>query len=100
VVGVIKELAMYALIYNLVRLVMREASRRQNVPLERISFIDAVRWLAEAAYGAVELTLRVVPERPGRGEPRAVKRRPKQYRRLTQPRRTLRDDESNPTLAA
>lgn len=100
VIGVLKELAMYTLIYNLVRLVMREASRRQNAPVERISFIDAVRWLAEAVYGAGELKLRVVPERPGRDEPRATKRRPKQYRRLTQPRRTLRDDVSHPTLAA
>ena len=98
VAGVAKELAMYAVVYNLVRLVMQEASRRQQVPIERISFIDAVRWLAEAVHGPVELKLRLVPERPGRSEPRAVKRRPKQYRRLTQPRRTLREYESTPPL--
>jgi putative transposase len=90
VAGVNKELLMYAVVYNLVRLVMREASRRQNVPVERISFIDAVRWLAEAVYGPVELKLRLVPDRPGRIEPRAVKRRPKQYDRLSKPRRVFR----------
>jgi hypothetical protein len=46
--GVRKELTMYALVYNLVRLVMCEAASHQGVPVERISFVDAVRWLAEA----------------------------------------------------
>jgi IS4 transposase len=40
--GVQKELTMYALVYNLVRLVMLEAAQRQQVPMERISFVDAV----------------------------------------------------------
>jgi Transposase DDE domain len=88
--GVQKELAMYALVYNLVRLVMLEAAQRQGVSVARISFIDAVRWLADAAHGAAELKLRLLPDRPGRFEPRAVKRRPKQYKRLNQPRDILR----------
>jgi hypothetical protein len=88
--GVQKELTMYALVYNLVRLVMLEAAQRQHVPVERISFVDAARWLADAIHGASELKLVVVPERPGRIEPRAVKRRPKQYPRLNRPRATLR----------
>jgi len=88
--GVNKELLMYSVVYNLVRLVMSEAGRRQNVPVERISFIDAARWLAEAVYGPVELKLRLVPDRPGRIEPRAVKRRPKEYDRLNKPRHVLR----------
>jgi hypothetical protein len=46
--GVLKELYMFAVAYNLVRLVMLEAARRQKVPLERISFIDALRWLRDA----------------------------------------------------
>lgn len=46
--GVLKELYMFAIAYNLVRLVMLEASRRQKVPLERISFLDALRWLRDA----------------------------------------------------
>lgn len=98
--GVNKELAMYAVIYNLVRLVMREASRRQNVPVERISFIDAVRWLTEAVHGPVELKLRLVPDRPARFEPRAVKRRPKQYDRLNRPRDVLRKNAEAKQLAA
>lgn len=90
VAGVHKELLMYALVYNLVRRVMLEASQRQQVPVERLSFIDAVRWLADAIHGVRELKLRVVPERPGRLEPRAVKRRPKEYDRLNVPRQVLR----------
>jgi hypothetical protein len=89
--GVAKELIMYALVYNLVRLVMLQAARRQIVPVARISFIDALRWLAEAAYRITELRLRLVPYRPGRFEPRAVKRRPKEYHRLNQPRDILRN---------
>jgi hypothetical protein len=88
--GVQKELTMYALVYNLVRLVMLEASQRQHVPVERISFVDAVRWLAEAVEGNAPLNLRVNPHRPNRVEPRAVKRRPKEYDRLNQPRDVLR----------
>jgi len=92
--GVNKELLMYAVVYNLVRQVMHEAAKRQQVPLERISFIDAVRWLAEAVHGTVALKLRLVPDRPGRIEPRAVKRRPKEYDRLNQPRAVLRKREA------
>jgi len=90
VAGVQKELTMYALVYNLVRLVMLEAAHRQQVPVERISFVDAVRWLAEAVCGDAPLQLRVNPHRPNRVEPRVVKRRPKGYSRLIQPRRVLR----------
>jgi hypothetical protein len=89
--GVQKELMVYALVYNLVRLVMLEGARRQGVAVDRISFVDALRWLADAAYGATELRLRVTLYRPGRIEPRAVKRRPKEYDRLNQPREVLRN---------
>jgi Transposase DDE domain len=88
--GINKELAVYALVYNLVRLVLLEAARRQQVPVARLSFIDAVRWLADAVHGPVALRLRLVPERPARCEPRAVKRGPKPYARLKQPRHVLR----------
>jgi hypothetical protein len=100
VAGVHKELLMYALIYNLVRQVMQEAAQRQQMPVERISFIDAVRWLAEAARGPADLKLRLVPDRPGRIEPRAVKRRPKEYDRLNKPRAELRKREAAKPLAA
>lgn len=88
--GVKKELTVYALVYNLIRLVMLTAAQQQGVPVERISFIDAVRWLIQAIHGNPRLHLRVNPHRPERVEPRAVKRRPKQYRRLNKPRLVLR----------
>ena len=40
--GVLKELTMFALVYNLVRTVMHVASVRQEVPVDRISFADAL----------------------------------------------------------
>ena len=98
--GVHKELTMYALVYNLVRLVMLEAAKRQNAPVDRISFVDAVRWLADAVHGLSELKLRLVPQRPGRFEPRAFKRRPKEYDRLNQPREILRKRLRRKNLAA
>jgi hypothetical protein len=88
--GVQKELTVYALVYNLVRLVMLEAAQRQDVPVERISFVDAVRWLAEAVSGGAPLRLRVNPDRPGRVEPRVVKRRSKSYSLMIHPRAVLR----------
>jgi hypothetical protein len=42
VAGVLKELTVFALVYNMVRAVMYEASQRQEVPVERISFADAL----------------------------------------------------------
>src|SRR6266446_5378754 len=89
-VGVLKELTVFALVYNLVRVVMLTAAKRQGVPLERISFIDALRWLSTARPGEPLPPLVVNPHRPGRVEPRAVKRRPKPYPLLTQPRREAR----------
>ncbi len=90
VVGVKKEIAMFGLAYNLVRLVMLEASRRQKVLLSRISFIDALRWLRTATPDTPLGKLVVNPYRPGRIEPRAIKRRPKEYDRLNKPRKELR----------
>jgi hypothetical protein len=91
VAGVQKELAMYALVYNLIRCVMLEAAREQEIAVERISFVDAARWLAAACHGDVaDLRLRVNPARPGRAEPRVVKRRPKEYGLMNQPRAVLR----------
>ena len=88
--GVLKELIVFALIYNLVRMVMIQAARRQQVPLERISFIDAVRWLA-AARTEESLPLLVLNlHRPYRYEPRVRKRRPKQYPLMQTPRKELR----------
>ncbi len=84
--GVLKELTVFVLVYNLVRHVMIEASKRQDVPVDRISFIDALRWLAHARPGDALTDLVVNPARPGRCEPRVHKRRPKQYPLMRTPR--------------
>jgi hypothetical protein len=94
-----REIRMHFLVHNLVRRLMLEAARRHHVPLERVSFAGS---LATARrYGEALLQTRsrpqrqqlmnelfavlaadLVPDRPGRREPRAVKRRPKPYPRL------------------
>jgi hypothetical protein len=89
-VGVMKELMMFATAYNLVRRVMRQAGEQQGVRAERISFVDALRWLAQARPGDALPKLRLVPERPGRVEPRVRKRRPKEYDLMKRPRAELR----------
>ena len=88
--GVLKELAVFAIVYNLVRVVMIEASGRQGVDRDRISFVDALRWLTEAGPGESLARLVVNPDRPGRFEPRVVKRRPKAYKLMRKPRCDLR----------
>jgi hypothetical protein len=88
--GVLKELIVFALTYTLVRLVMGQAARRQHVNIDRISFIDAVRWLAAARDNASLPTLVVNPHRPYRYEPRVRKRRPKQYPLMKNARQELR----------
>ena len=87
--GVRKEVHLFGLAYNLVRRVMRAAADRQGVAVDRISFVDALRWLRQARPGAELPDLVVHPERPGRFEPRVKKRRPKQYPRMTRPRAQL-----------
>lgn len=88
--GVLKELAMFALAYNLVRSVMAESARARGVAPERISLVDAVRWLAGSDGDTDPGVLLVNPARPGRAGPRVVKRRPKQDFRMTKPRAELR----------
>jgi Transposase DDE domain len=89
VAGVHKELCMIALAYNLVRLVMVEAARRQQVQPDRVSFLDALRWLTNARPGAALPKLRVYRVRR-RAEPRVRKRRPKGYPLMKRPRAELR----------
>lgn len=88
--GVKKEMAVFQIVYNLVRMVMMEGARRQGVALDRISFADALAWVRHAEVDDELPDLVVNPHRPDRIEPRAVKRRPKEYDRLTKPRDELR----------
>jgi hypothetical protein len=93
--GVLGELQVFALVYNLVRQVMLEAARRQQVDVDRISFIDALRWLQTADPGDDLPPLVVNPHRPNRHEPRVLKRRPKQYPLMKKPRRQLKIELTN-----
>jgi hypothetical protein len=88
--GVLKELAVFCIVYNLVRGVMLEAAARQEVPVSRISFADAYHWMRHARPGDVLPLLIVNPYRPDRVEPRCRKRRPKQYDLMNKPRDQLR----------
>ena len=103
-----RELRMHLLVHNLVRRLMLEASRRHRIPLDRISFAGALavarrygeallqttsqakrRRLIDELYRVLAADL--VPDRPGRREPRAVKRRPKPYPRLMRHRRHIKE---------
>jgi hypothetical protein len=89
VAGIHKELAMMAIVYNLVRLIMLRAGKRQGIVANRISFIDAQRWLCHAPSGSAPRKLVVVLDRPNRFEPRTRKRRPKEYDLMSKPRKQL-----------
>jgi hypothetical protein len=105
-----REIRMHFLVHNLVRRLMLEAARRHGVPLERVSFAGSLA--AARRYGEALLQTRsqrqrqalieellatlaadLVPDRPGRREPRAVKRRPKPYPLLTCHRHKFREIE-------
>ena len=71
--GVMKELWMYMLVYNLVRQVILEEDRDHQEKIERISFIDAVRWLCATQGGQMLIALIVNPlshgsDRTARGQ--------------------------------
>ena len=68
--GVLKELYVFALVYNLARVVLGAAARRQDLPIGRLSFVDAVRWLRSAKQGERLVQTRGQPEpaRPSRTE--------------------------------
>lgn len=100
-----RELWMHALAYNLVRALLLETTLTHEVPIERLSFkgaLDALQAWAERALASprhrryarrtllARLAADLVPLRPGRHEPRARKRRQKDYQLLTKPRRHMR----------
>jgi hypothetical protein len=70
---------------------MLDAAARQGVASDRISFIDALdAWRHRGLRAAVTLDLIVNPLRPGRHEPRVIKRRKDRYTYMTRPRDELR----------
>ena len=91
-----KEIYLHLLAYNLIRALMWQAAARHGRPLHRLSFagtldrLNALEPFLELLEGSAraiqlyELMLRWIahdplPLRPNRIEPRAVKRRPKEY---------------------
>lgn len=106
-----KEMAMHLLAYNLIRLLMWRAARRQDRDLHRLSFTgtlhrvrqiagsivfapdpDHDQWIARMlAWVGIDL----VPDRPNRVEPRRRKRRPKEYSLLNKPRNWYRKHGDN-----
>ena len=98
--GVMKELLVFVTVYNLVRRVMLDAARRQDVAPRRVSFVDALRWLRQAGPGERPPALVVNPERPNRLEPRVRKRRPKEYPVMKRPRAVQRRELLGQPLAA
>lgn len=101
-----KELCMNAIGYNLIRIVMQKAAHEHDVELGAISFkgsLDTVRHHAPAIQAALprervrlyDQLLHLIakdrlPWRPDRVEPRAKKRRAKNYHLLTKPRHQMR----------
>jgi hypothetical protein len=103
-----KELELFFIAYNLIRCLMAEAGTIYDVPMERLSFkgtVDSVRQFSVAIAQArsrkkqkqliADLLAIIardqVPDRPGRREPRAVKRRPKPYQLLNRPRHLMKE---------
>lgn len=103
-----KEAYAHLIAHNLIRATIAQAAVQQSVPLERISFkgaLDTIRHFTHALarsgsrrqrhklWNTLLQTLArdLVPERPGRREPRAVKRVKTKYPRLSQPRHVFKD---------
>ena len=100
-----KEVLIYMLAYHLIRSLIWAAKQPYRSDIERISFKGTIQHLATASpYLAIadaldysrryeELIQLVskeqVPDRPDRVEPRVVKRRPKKFSLMTQPRSVL-----------
>jgi hypothetical protein len=88
--GVLKELIVFALVYNLVRIAMCQSATLQHIGVGRISFLDTLRWLGATNTSMPLAALIVNPVRPHRVEPRVKKRRPKSFPFMIKPRQALR----------
>ncbi len=100
-----KEIRVYLLAYNLVRLMMAQAATLAECLPRALSFKHTLQlWIAwdhhgfgteqnDKLYGLfVLIAEQRVGNRPGRIEPRAIKRRPKPYPLLTKPRALAREE--------
>ncbi len=86
--GIRKERMMFLMVYNQLRRVMLQAARSQGVNVNRLSFADTLAWLRHGDT-TVQPRLKINPLRPGRVEPRVLKRAKKQYPYMTLPRAQL-----------
>lgn len=98
----VKELWVYLLAHNLIRLIMAQSALLADCLPRELSFKHSLQlWLAWRQYGGLEedddmsnlfmlIAQKRVGKRPGRTEPRAIKRRPKPYPLLTKTRTTAR----------
>jgi len=102
-----KEIVMHLIAYNCIRYLMVEAAAQAGEQVRRISFKGSVQALRqwEPHLNQTKISHQeqrrliqllhesiadyIVPERPDRSEPRAVKRRPKPYQLLTTPRHEM-----------
>jgi len=106
----LKELEMHLIAYNLTRAIMQEAALTCHVPLARLSFKGTLDTMRQFSHAIARLPIRyrrkrralyaqmlstiandLVPLRPGRREPRCLKRRPKAFPFMTKPRRQMKD---------
>jgi len=103
-----KELYARVIAHNFIRCIIIQAAVQHGVPLERISFkgtLDALRHFSQAMVRVrtkkrrrktwerllATLAADLVPERPDRREPRAIKRKKNKYPRLNMPRHKFKD---------
>lgn len=99
-----KEIWVYLLAYNLIRLMMAQSALMADITPRCISFKHCLQlWLAWRQHAStlsdeqlqtllLLMAQQQVGKRPGRLEPRAVKRRPKAYPLLTTPRHLAREN--------
>lgn len=98
-----KEIWVYLLAYNLIRLLMAQAALLADLLPRQLSFKHTLQlWIAWRQGGSgsyddqlaglfILIAQQHVGNRPGRIEPRAVKRRPKPFPLLTKPREEARE---------
>jgi len=99
-----KEMWVYFLAYNLIRLLMAQSALLFDKLPRQLSFKHTVQlwltWSQQTQAGAFQIdkellfvliAQKTVGNRPGRVEPRAVKRRPKPFSLLMEPREIARD---------
>ncbi len=106
---ILKEVLMYFIAYNCIRRLMYEAANSASIEMRTISFKGSLQaiWSWESRFGASHLNQRdrlemmsdlllalvhcQITLRPGRSEPRCMKRRPKPFQLLTKQRHEMRE---------